>query len=343
MHTSLRPTPVEGTFTIRNFTFESGETLDSLTIGYAMYGTLNAARDNLCLVMPGTSNLRHGTAEHVGPGRAYDTNRYCVVCTDAIGGGTSSKPADGLFDKFPRYTIRDMARAQYQLAAEGLGLGSRQVALLAGASMGAFQTLEWLIHFPDSVKNAVLLVPAWKAGNTFLMATKRMFDIIALDPNWRGGQYHTHVPLIQPEAGQRTAGRHYFTWTVTDDYLETTPLNTLHDEAERAGNGFASWDAWSLLRRYQASSAHDVRTPFGGDLSKALARVKAHTLVLPCSQDRLLGLENAKEIAQGISTGHYAEVNSNKGHLAWRPSLGSPETIAITKYINIHALQTDQQ
>ena len=112
MNTSQRPAPIEGTFTIRNFTFDSGETLDSLTIGYAMYGTLNAARDNLCLVMPGTSNLRHGTAEHVGPGRAYDTDRYCVVCTDSIGGGTSSKPGDGLFDKFPRYTIRDMARAQ---------------------------------------------------------------------------------------------------------------------------------------------------------------------------------------------------------------------------------------
>ena len=323
MSTSQRPNPVEGTYTIRNFTFESGETLEELRIGYVMYGELNAARDNLCIVMPGTSNLRHGTAEHVGPGRAYDTDRYCVVCTDAIGGGTSSQPADGLYDKFPRYTIRDMARAQHQLATEGFGLGKQKVALLAGASMGAFQTLEWLIHFPDSVKDAVLLVPAWKAGNTFLMATQRMFDIIALDPNWQDGAYHKHKPLRQPEAGQRAAGRHYFTWTVTDDYLETTDLKTLEAEAERAGNGFASWDATSLVRRYQASSAHDVSKPFGGDLKKALSQVNARVLVLPCSQDRLLGLENAKEIAQGIQGAHYFEVDSNKGHLAWRPVVGS--------------------
>lgn len=333
MSTSQRPTPVEGTYTIRNFTFESGETLDSLTIGYAMYGTLNAARDNLCLVMPGTSNLRHGTSEHVGPGRAYDTDRYCVVCTDSIGGGTSSKPGDGLFDKFPRYTIRDMARAQYQLASEGLGLGTQQVALLAGASMGAFQTLEWLIHFPESVKNAVLLVPAWKAGNTFLMATKRMFDIIELDPSWREGQYHKHAPLTQPEVGQRAAGRHYFTWTVTDDYLETTPLKVLDEEAERAGNGFASWDTWSLVRRYQASSAHNVSALFGGDLSKALAQVNARVLVLLCSQDRLLGLENAKEIATGIKGAKCVEIDSNKGHLAWRPVAKSAETNAIIEAI----------
>ena len=335
MSTSQRPAPVEGTYTIRNFTFESGETLEELRIGYVMYGELNAARDNLCIVMPGTSNLRHGTAEHVGPGRAYDTDRYCVVCTDSIGGGTSSKPGDGLYDKFPRYTIRDMARAQHQLAIEGFGLGTQKVALLAGASMGAFQTLEWLIHFPASVKDAVLLVPAWKAGNTFLMATQRMFDIIALDPNWQDGTYYKHKPLRQPEAGQRAAGRHYFTWTVTDDYLETTDLKTLEAEAERAGNGFASWDATSLMRRYQASSAHDVSKPFGGDLKKALSQVKARVLVLPCSQDRLLGLENAKEIARGISDAHYFEVDSNKGHLAWRPAPGSSETKSIT-----HAVKT---
>ena len=121
MSTLPRPTPVEGSYTLRDFTFESGETLKELRLGYVKYGTLNAARNNLCLVMPGTSNLRHGTADHVGPGRAYDTDRYCVVCTDSIGGGTSSQPADGLYDAFPRYTIRDMARAQHQLATEGLG------------------------------------------------------------------------------------------------------------------------------------------------------------------------------------------------------------------------------
>jgi homoserine O-acetyltransferase len=338
MSTLPRPTPVEGSYTLRDFTFESGETLKELRLGYVKYGTLNAARNNLCLVMPGTSNLRHGTADHVGPGRAYDTDRYCVVCTDSIGGGTSSQPADGLYDAFPRYTIRDMARAQHQLATEGLGLGTQQVALLAGASMGAFQTLEWLIHFPDSVKDAVLLVPAWKAGNTFLMATQRMFDIIALDPDWQDGHYYKQAPVLEPKAGQRAAGRHYFTWTVTDDYLETTDLKTLETEAERAGNGFASWDATSLIYRYRASSGHDVSKPFGGELKKALGQIKARVLVLPCSQDRLLGLNNARELAQGIKGAHYVEIDSNKGHLAWRPTVGTIETdtisLAVHKFLS---------
>jgi homoserine O-acetyltransferase/O-succinyltransferase len=228
------------------------------------------------------------------------------------------------------YTICDMARAQHQLAAGGFGLGAQKVALPASASIGTFQTLDWLIHFPGSAKDTVLLVPTWKASNTFLTDTQRMFDIMAIDPNWKNGAYYKHSPLRQPEAGQRAAGRHYFTWTVTDDYLESTDLKTLEAAAERAGNGFASWDSTSLVRRYQASSAHDVSKPFGGDLSKALSQVKASVLALPCSQDRLLGLENAKEIVQGIKDSHYFELDSNKGHLAWQPVVGSDETDSIT-------------
>jgi homoserine acetyltransferase len=76
-----------------------------------------------------------------------------------------------------------------------------------------------------------------------------------------------------------------------------------------------------------------VSKPFGGDLKKALSQVKARVLVLPCSQDRLLGLENAKEIAQGISGAHYFEVDSKKGHLAWRPVVRSSETESITAAI----------
>ena len=86
-----RAPPVEGTFTIHNFTFESGATLESLTIGYVMYGTLNAARDNLCIVMPGKSNLRHGTAEHVDPGRA--TRRTGIVSCALTLSGVALHPS----------------------------------------------------------------------------------------------------------------------------------------------------------------------------------------------------------------------------------------------------------
>ena len=73
---TARPDGVEGQFEIDNFRFESGETLEHLRIGFVRFGSLNASADNLLLVLPGTSNTRTSSIEHIGPGRAYDTERY---------------------------------------------------------------------------------------------------------------------------------------------------------------------------------------------------------------------------------------------------------------------------
>ncbi len=325
---STRPPAHEGLFTLNNFMFESGQTLSELNIGYVRYGELNASRDNLLLVLPGTGNLRHSVLEHIGPGRAYDTDHYCVISTDAIGGGTSSKPADGLGAAFPDYTIRDMVHAQAQLVKNGLSLGAQPIAVLAGASMGAFQALEWLIHYPDMVQSAVLMVPDWRASNSFKLATQRMVDIIKLDPLWNNGQYTS-----PPTEGLRLAGKHYFAWTVTDDYIAKSEFKVLEQEAAGAGDWFASWDAWSLLKRYQASSNHDVSTCFDGQLATALAQVKANALVLPCTTERLLSLEGAQQLAQSLRKVIYAPVDSKKGHLAWRAVPGSCQTSFITRTI----------
>lgn len=325
---TARPCGEEGIFEIERFQFESGEELEQLRIGYVRYGTLNAAADNLLLVLPGTGNTRTSSVEHIGPGRAYDTDRYCVICTDAIGGGTSSSPADGLGWRFPRYTVRDMVKAQVRLVREGLGLGTRPIAILAGASMGSFQALEWIVHYPSTVANAILLVPAWRAGLLFRLSAERMFDYVNLALAASPGA--TDDVLRQ---ALRSAGRHYYAWTVTDRYLAQTDPVQLRGEVESAGDWFASWDAPSIVRRYEASSTHDVSAPFGGDLRKALGRVTARTLVLPCSQDRLLGIAAARQIAHGIERSDYREVDSPLGHLAWRAVPGSPQTRDVTRHI----------
>ena len=325
---TIRPEGVEGQHEIDNFRFESGETLEHLRIGFIRFGELNAAADNVMLILPGTSNTRTSSIEHIGPGRAYDTDRYCVVCTDAIGGGTSSSAADRLGWRFPRYSVRDMVHAQVQFVRHGLGLGDTPIAVLAGASMGAFQTLEWIVHFPRTVRNAILLVPAWKAGMLFRLAAERMFDFVD------GARFAP--PDQQQEALQaalRGAGRHYFAWTVTDQYLSQTEADKLRREVEASGDWFASWDPASLVGRYEASSTHDVAKPFSGNLEQALRRVTARTLVIACAQDRLLGAEGAREIARGIATADYREVDSMTGHSAWRPRPESPQTQSITQYV----------
>lgn len=104
----------EHRFELGRFSFESGDVLDRLTIGYVTHGSLNAARDNAILLMPGTANTRHSADGYIGAGQALDTDRYFIIATDAIGAGTSSKPDDGLGADFPRYNIRDLVRAQHQ-------------------------------------------------------------------------------------------------------------------------------------------------------------------------------------------------------------------------------------
>ncbi len=323
-----RPLGIESVHELGAFRFESGEVLSNLRIACVSYGELSQRRDNVLLILPGTSHTRHSALGYIGPGLAFDTDHFHVVCVDSIGEGGSSQPADGLRGAFPKYGIRDLVRAQVELINLGLGLGGMPLAAVAGASMGAFQALEWAIHYPEAVRAAVLVVPSAQAGGVMRTVTRQMIEIIKLDPEWRGGDY-----LAKPLEGLSAAGRHYYPWTLTDEYLEICDPVVLAEEVEGAGRRFSQFDPWNLIRRYQASSQHDVALPFGASRTLALARVRARILVLPCRQDRLLGLESAKLIAQLVKHAAYAEIDSYKGHLAWRPVAGSQESQFVTQQI----------
>lgn len=318
----------EGRFVHRNFRFESGEILAELKTAYVTHGTLNAKKDNIVLLLPGTANTRHSSDGYIGPGKAFDTEKFFVIAVDAIGGGDSSKPADGLGNAFPSYTIRDMVAAQKELLDNKFGLGQVSLAAVAGASMGAFQALEWSIAHPDLVLREVLMVPAARASNALKLATQQMFEVIAMDPLWREGAY-TNPPL----KGLRRAGRQYYAWTVTDPHIESLTAEALEEQLQASGERYCKWDAWSLLRRYRASSIHDVGQGFSGGIAEALGRVRARTLVLPTSSDRLLPPSGARVIAEHIRDAQYLEIPSSLGHFGWRPIAGSAEEEAFTHAI----------
>ncbi|MFC3340592.1 alpha/beta fold hydrolase [Paracandidimonas soli] len=319
----------DGVFIIPEFELDSGKTIHNLRIAYTLYGERNPQGSNLILLLPGTSNTRYGVRGHIGIDAAFDPSKYCIVSVDAIGGGDSSQPGDGLRHRFPIYSVADMVRAQYELVTHGLSLHGRPLAAVGGASMGAFQALQWAAAYPDAMQRAVLLVPAVKAGGLFRQTVLQMKRIVALDANWSDGSYS-----IQPATGLAIAGRHYFPWTVTDAYLETMPQDIVERDMDAVATNFASWDAWSLIRRYEASSSFDLAQSFDGDLLHALNRIQAKLLVLPCAQDRLLGIDGARQIAQQAQEADYAEIQSNLGHLAWRAVPGSPQTTFLTKTIS---------
>ncbi len=309
----------EASHCIGRFEFETGGAVDQMVVGYVTHGVLNYERDNAILLLPGTANTRHSADGYIGHGRAFDTRQYFIIAVDAIGAGTSSKPSDTLGGNFPAYNIRDMVRAELALVRQVFGISLLRA--VAGASMGAFQALEWSILYPEMMKSSILIVPAARASNAFKSIVSTATQAVKLDPEWKDGKYHN-----QPLAGLRMAGRLYYPWTVTDAWIEQLSPAQLEAEANKTIERATQWDAWDFVRRYQASASHDVSQPFGGDMASALARVIAPTLVLPSATDRLLSVESARQMARRIRHATYAEIPSARGHLGWRAVENSPET-----------------
>jgi homoserine O-acetyltransferase len=311
---------------IPRFTFENGRSLEGMRVGYATWGQLNTRRDNAILLVPGTSGGRLFAAGYIGPGKAFDPERHFIIGADPIGGGNSSKPADGMGVDFPRYTIRDMVRAQHHLVTEGLGL--ERLLAVGGSSMGSFQGLEWGIAHPGMMRGLLLWVPAARSDRRFQTVVDTVEAMITLDPGYQGGRYATN-----PVEGIRRAGIVYFPWLYSDAYLTSAALrdDAAFDRAKFAfGEGWArSWDANSILWRYHASRNHDVSAPFGGDMAAALGRVRAPALVIASSTDRTIAQDLTAEMVQLLPLVSYHRIETDKGHLATSQPEGSPEWNAV--------------
>lgn len=317
-------------YTIAKFAFENGGTLENMRVGYDTYGELNAARDNAILVTHGASQGRNGYKIFIGPGKAFDTSKYFVITVDAIGGGASSKPADGMGAAFPAYTIRDMVRAQHELLTQGLGL--RNLLAVGGSSMGSFQALEWGINYPDFAKGLLAIVPSARSDRHVHAIFDAVINTIKLDPKWNAGNY-----VENPVDGIVAAGMIYFPWLYSDEYLNTLVGSEQYDKALRAfGTNWAKvWDARSLIYRYQATRNHDVGQPFGANTLQALGKIKAKTLIMPGMTDRTIPSYMAREIYRGVKDSVYVEIPSYLGHLACCPgSEATAEYTFITDQLN---------
>jgi homoserine O-acetyltransferase len=306
------------TFLAYDFQFENGSVLPELRVAYETQGRLDAGRDNAILLVHGTSGNRHAFDPIIGPGKTFDTDKYFVITVDAIGGGDSSSPKDGLGQDFPRYTIRDMVAAQHALVAHGLELTTLRA--VGGTAMGSFVSLEWGIHHPEMVRSLILLLPSPRAERSFQLAVDLMTSVIALDPEWEGGRY-SHNPV----EGLRLAGMLHYPWVVSAHYIDRIPAARMAKEVEENARSYGGWDANSLVLRFAASRAHDVAAPFGGDMEAALSQIAAPTLVLPSSSDRLFGVEGARRIRDGVKRAVYAEIPTDLGHRAGRAAPETPE------------------
>src|ERR1041385_1818893 len=197
------PAPVEGDYIAHNFKFTTGETLPELKLHYTTVGTLHG--DNAVLIMHGTGGSGRAFLSEqfagvlFGPGQLLDATKYFIVLPDGIGHGKSSKPSDGLMQKFPHYDYDDMVRAHHLMLTEGLHV--KHLRLVTGTSMGGMQTWVWGEMYPDFMDALMPLAsnPVELAGRNRIWRFMAI-DAIKNDADWMGGEYKT-----QPVRGLTTA------------------------------------------------------------------------------------------------------------------------------------------
>jgi len=193
---------------------ESGKVLPEFEIIFETYGELAPERDNAILICHGLTSDHHAAGRYapddpkpgwwdgaIGPGKPFDTDRFCIISSNVIGGfGGSSGPAstDPSTGKpyamgFPVVTIADMVSAQVRLADR---LEIERFHTVAGGCMGGFQALEWLAQHPARLANALVISATARVSAHTIALWKVMREAIYRDPNWRGGDYYDHSPPV---------------------------------------------------------------------------------------------------------------------------------------------------
>jgi len=335
------------------FVLESGQTLDQVTTCYEMYGTLNEARDNVILIEHGLTGSSHAAGRFkrdspyagywdriIGSGRALDTDRYCVIAPNALGGcrgstGPSSpNPSTGrpYGSGFPTITIRDMVRAQRPLLAD---LGVRRIRLVIGASMGGMQAFEWAATYPHMV-DAICPVGSSPRQTAQAVAFNHcMRRAIMSDPNWQGGDYYGGDGPRTGLAVARMIG--HITYLCDGIMEDRFGLRELRPFPEPEGPNYVRFDVEEylddegrkLVHRFDANSyvcvsraidLHDMGRGRGG-LVAAMAQIRARCLLIAIRSDFLFPPEAVRKTVNDLREAGvraaYWEMDSAYGHDAF--------------------------
>ena len=331
---------------------ECGRKLGPVTIAYETYGELNADRSNAIMILHALSGDAHVAGKHhpedrkagwwdimVGPGKAFDTERYFVICSNVIGGckgstGPSSiHPATGrpYALSFPVVTIKDMVNTQKALLNH---LGIPQLLAVTGGSMGGMQALQWTVSYPDMVKLAIPIATTSRLSAQAIGFNEVGRQAIMMDPDWMGGEYYGKAVPHRGLAVARMIG--HITY-LSDESMHRKFGRELVDKAEYGydfmmdfqvesylryqGDSFVKrFDANSYLFISKAMDYFDLRQP-SGDLHKELAAAKAKFLVISFSSDWLFPSYQSKDIVKALRRNNahvsYAEIQTDYGHDAF--------------------------
>jgi homoserine O-acetyltransferase len=337
----------------RPVALDCGRELQQVRVAYETYGALSPGGDNVILVCHALSGDAHAAgysrkpvvestrdgfrAEErdagagrglgwwdgmIGPGKAFDTDRFFVVSTNLLGGcrGTtgpsSTNPATGrpYGSDFPVITVADMVRTERALLNE---LGISRLAAVAGGSLGGMQALEWAVLYGDRV-DAIIPIASTHALQPQGVAWNAIArNAITSDPHWQHGHYYGtgraptsgmgvarmvgHITYLSAKSLNEKFGRRL---QYADDirYELTEPEFEVESYLRHQADSFVKrFDANTYLYTSRALSYFDLARQYGaGSLAQALRNVSARTLLIAFSSDWLYPPSGSEELAAAL-------------------------------------------
>ncbi|MDW7728903.1 MAG: homoserine O-acetyltransferase [Bacillota bacterium] len=340
---------------------DCGATIAPVTVEYETYGTLNAKKNNAIFILHALSGDAHAAGwdadwekdnrpwrrdrpgwwdSSIGPGKAFDTNRYFVVCANILGScyGTtgpceinpvSGKPY-GL--DFPVITVDDIVRLHVRLQDH---LGIEKLLALAGGSLGGQQALAWTIGYPERVRSAIILASSARLGAQGLAFNAVGRQAIFKDPEFKNGQYYGgkhpdgglelarmlgHITYLSYESMEGKFGRRF--QNGTKPCFRLNGEFSVESYLEHQGRAFVQrFDANSYLYLTRAMDYYDAADYGNGDLTAAFSAMEAKLQLISYTSDWLYPPVAAREMARAAVANFrpvsYHEINSSYGHDAF--------------------------
>jgi homoserine O-acetyltransferase/O-succinyltransferase len=318
-------TPTRFYYHPQAFNLETGGIFPWFQIAYKCWGKLNEKRDNViwvCHAFTANADAHEWWPGMIGPGLLMDTERYFVVCANIFGScyGTSGpldenpKTGKPWFRNFPMITVRDLVNAHEILRVH---LGIESVYLTIGGSIGAFQSLEWAIMYPDKIRNLAVIAGNASASpwNIALNEAQRM--AITADATFMKDK---------PDGGHQ--GLKTARAIALISYRTSDALNTIQKESDlnkisnfkaasylqHQGEKFIKrFNSYSYMAMTNLFDSHNVGR--GRDsIEKALTSITADTIVIAMDSDKLFPPEEQRFLADRIPGAHYAEIPTSFGH-----------------------------
>jgi len=342
---------------------ESGRILEPYDITYETYGTLNDDKSNVVVVCHALTGSHHAAGIYegeskagwwdgiIGSGKAIDTDKYFVICSNDIGScfgstgpmATQHPHHEPYRYKFPVVSIKDMVKAQRILFDR---LDIHRVEAIVGGSMGGMQALQFAVHYPNFAKKIISLATTYATQPWAIAFNKVAQESILKDPDFKQGYYDPeviaknglagmavgrmagHISFLSHESMREKFGREY---RLTDGLYELFGKFQVESYLEYNGYNFTKWfDPLAYLYITKAINIYDLSRGFDS-LTEALKRISSQMYLISFKNDLLFKDFEMKELSDaltqvGNTNHHYIDIESSYGHDAFLVELDKFDT-----------------